>query len=679
MLQETAISKKGQIAKQVSGCDLSFTNYITHKFTDVKNEKIILVVLLFLSLASATYSRDVDSLYTLFSEAKSIEKIRLANEICAYAYEREVVKEEWVFTSDSKDSFVHSQVLFCMSGFKAANADYGKATEYAEEGLAIDLSGNDLAMVSRDYLHLATIYDRLNLFDKALSCFEKSLEVARQMGDKEREARTLLNMGIFNLRKNRNSVGVQFVEEALKIAVQKDLKKILATGYGTIGEYYLKHENTDKAMDAISKSLEACREIGTPFYLEAGLCRLGLAQMATGEYEKAEKNLLEALEMSKLLESKIQTAFNLMALGDLKIKQNLTEKADYYFNQSVQKSIELEDYNLLSVIYDKLYQLHRDNNPALSLKYLEEGILVDDSLYNLEMHDQISTFQVKYDTQQKELEIVRQQAEISRHESNRTLLIIGLILSVLTLILLIVTLRMRTKRNRILAEMNTTKDKFFSIISHDLKNPAIAQRDALQLLLSHSNEWDTKSLSQYYSELLKSADGQVELLYNLLNWAQVQTGRMPYVPIQFDIVSALRPDILLLENMSKHKGVSLKIQQPETAVVTGDCNMITTVVRNLLTNAIKFTPTGGSVSLAIEHLPHDGQTTISVSDTGVGMSNEQLQNLFHIENRNSRRGTAGESGSGLGLIVCKELIEKHGSTLHIESEEQKGSRFYFSL
>ena len=641
--------------------------------------KIIFIILLSLSFVSPTYSRDVDSLYTLFSEAKSIEKIRLANEICAYAYEREVVKEEWIFTSDSKDSFVHSQVLFCMSGFKAANADYGKATEYAEEGLAIDLSGNDLAMVSRDYLHLATIYDRLNLFDKALSCFEKSLEVARQMGDKEREARTLLNMGIFNLRKNRNSVGVQFVEEALKIAVQKDLKKILATGYGTIGEYYLKHENTDKAMDAISKSLEACREIGTPFYLEAGLCRLGLAQMATGEYEKAEKNLLEALEMSKLLESKIQTAFNLMALGDLKIKQNLTEKADYYFNQSVQKSIELEDYNLLSVIYDKLYQLHRDNNPALSLKYLEEGILVDDSLYNLEMHDQISTFQVKYDTQQKELEIVRQQAEISRHESNRTLLIIGLILSVLTLILLIVTLRMRTKRNRILAEMNTTKDKFFSIISHDLKNPAIAQRDALQLLLSHSNEWDTKSLSQYYSELLKSADGQVELLYNLLNWAQVQTGRMPYVPIQFDIVSALRPDILLLENMSKHKGVSLKIQQPETAVVTGDCNMITTVVRNLLTNAIKFTPTGGSVSLAIEHLPHDGQTTISVSDTGVGMSNEQLQNLFHIENRNSRRGTAGESGSGLGLIVCKELIEKHGSTLHIESEEQKGSRFYFSL
>ena len=108
-------------------------------------------------------------------------------------------------------------------------------------------------------------------------------------------------------------------------------------------------------------------------------------------------------------------------------------------------------------------------------------------------------------------------------------------------------LNLRNKRNSVLAEMNATKDKFFPIISHDLKNPAIAQRDALQQLISYSKEWNVELLSEYYEELLKSANGQVELLYNLLNWAQVQTGRMPFNPTQFDLSEALRSDIVLTQ------------------------------------------------------------------------------------------------------------------------------------
>ncbi len=133
--------------------------------------------------------------------------------------------------------------------------------------------------------------------------------------------------------------------------------------------------------------------------------------MKTGEYGKAEANLLEALEISRQLEDKYQTAFDLMALGDLKREQKLYREAGVYYEQSVDKCLELQNYNMLSVIYDKLYQLHRIDNPALSLEWLEKGILVDDSLYNLEMHNQISAFQIEYETEKKETQITTLEKE----------------------------------------------------------------------------------------------------------------------------------------------------------------------------------------------------------------------------------------------------------------------------
>ena len=133
--------------------------------------------------------------------------------------------------------------------------------------------------------------------------------------------------------------------------------------------------------------------------------------------------------------------------------------------------------------------------------------------------------------------------------------------------------------------------------------------------------------------------------------------------------------------MAENKGVAFSAQIPENAIVAGDSNMLVIVVRNLLINAVKFTPAGGQVMFEVLQGCKDGAQgyTIAVSDTGIGMTEEQTGKLFHMDSARSRKGTAGEEGSGLGLIVCRELLEKHGSELHIESEEGKGSRFWFEL
>ena len=321
---------------------------------------------------------------------------------------------------------------------------------------------------------------------------------------------------------------------------------------------------------------------------------------------------------------------------------------------------------------------------AYLTKYHEAVAKISDK----NLHNSLQEMEVKYNVQQKDLELERRQSVISRQKTRQYLLSGGLSGAILLLALLVYIVRLHRRRNRELAETNATKDKFFSIISHDLKTPAVAQRDALQLLLENSDKWDAASLTNYYKKLLKSANGQVDLLYTLLNWAQLQTGRMPYNPTLFDLTTALQSCIGIINSMAENKSVTFDVQTPETALVTGDYNMLTTVVRNLLVNAVKFTPKGGSVTLTISDAHADAHAgtplqshiyTVSVSDTGTGMTPDQIQNLFRLDRKQSRKGTSGEEGAGLGLIVCKDMLTTHGATLRIESEAGKGSKFWFDV
>ena len=158
---------------------------------------------------------------------------------------------------------------------------------------------------------------------------------------------------------------------------------------------------------------------------------------------------------------------------------------------------------------------------------------------------------------------------------------------------------------------------------------------------------------------------------------------MIYRPATFNFAAGLRSDIWLIRNMADKKGVLLDVRIPDDVTVTGDSNMLSAVVRNLLSNAVKFTHTSGTVTLEISPTspisPASPTCIVSVTDTGVGMTGEQIRNLFRLDSTRSSPGTAGEQGSGLGLIVCRELLAKHGSVLHVESAPGSGSRFWFTL
>lgn len=228
-----------------------------------------------------------------------------------------------------------------------------------------------------------------------------------------------------------------------------------------------------------------------------------------------------------------------------------------------------------------------------------------------------------------------------------------------------------------LQEANATKDKFFSIIAHDLRSPFTALIGLAELMVKRFDRYSHDELHELAEEIQKSAENIYTLIENLLTWSRVQRGTMEYVPATIKLYEIARHNLLLMRAGAAQKQITLQNQIPEDLDAYADHNMVDTILRNLLSNALKFTYSGGTVQVSATT---DHQfVSIAVTDTGAGIPAEQIPGLFRIDVRHSRAGTAGEKGTGLGLILCYELVKKHGGDLRVQSTVGKGSTFTFTL
>ena len=233
-----------------------------------------------------------------------------------------------------------------------------------------------------------------------------------------------------------------------------------------------------------------------------------------------------------------------------------------------------------------------------------------------------------------------------------------------------------------LRELNATKDKLFRIIAHDLKNPMTALMSITQSLSMAYMQLDEKDKETAIRQVNKAAGDLHRLLDNLLQWTTAQSGKMQFHPETFDLHQIAQENLSLAEPLARKKKITVEADMPERCLVTADKNMIGTVFRNLLSNAIKFTPEGGSIALHIKEIRSDKDRSgyeISVADSGVGIPKDRLETLFQMENASSTRGTANESGTGLGLLLCYDFIKRNQGSLRAESKTGKGSRFIFTL
>lgn len=236
----------------------------------------------------------------------------------------------------------------------------------------------------------------------------------------------------------------------------------------------------------------------------------------------------------------------------------------------------------------------------------------------------------------------------------------------------------KTRKNLAkLQELNATKDRFFSIIAHDLRSPFNAMLGFGEMLKEEVDNGNSEHIKEYTNYLFQNILKTYNLLTELLDWANLQRKKVSFEPKMINADRCADEIFQILELSAQNKKQTLIKSIPEDLELKADRNMLCTIVRNLLNNAIKFTPEGGSITFIAEK--GEGEYIFTVADTGVGINPQNLKKLFKIEESFSTAGTDKETGTGLGLILCKELVEKHGGRIWAESEIEKGTKFHFSI
>ncbi len=229
-----------------------------------------------------------------------------------------------------------------------------------------------------------------------------------------------------------------------------------------------------------------------------------------------------------------------------------------------------------------------------------------------------------------------------------------------------------------LHELNKSKDKFFSIIAHDLRSPFYGLMGLTNILKSEYKELPPDETKAYLDELYSSTSNLYTLIENLLEWSRIQSGKMIFQPEELDFKELLQEVIPVLYQTAQLKSISIENCINNCLIIYADWAMIRSLMQNLISNAIKFTHKGGSINISCSKI-NDEKIEVKVKDTGVGMSEDKISKLFRIDENISTPGTNKEKGTGLGFLLCKEIVEKHGSTINVTSEIGKGSCFSFAL
>ena len=233
------------------------------------------------------------------------------------------------------------------------------------------------------------------------------------------------------------------------------------------------------------------------------------------------------------------------------------------------------------------------------------------------------------------------------------------------------------KINDSLKQAITTRDLFFSIIAHDLRNPFNTILGFSNILWNEATKLENEAITQYAGIIRSSATQAHRLAENLLEWAKIQNGQMPFQPRGFLLNTVIQSELSAVSTSALQKMITMSCRVEDSIGVFADENMVAAVVRNLISNALKFTGANGEVEITATE--RNNMAEVSVSDTGIGMTNAEMMKLFRIESVSTTVGTQNEKGSGLGLLLCHEFITKNGGTIRVESEAGKGSTFIFTL
>lgn len=596
---------------------------------------------------------------------------------------------------------------------------YAPALQTARRALSIQRELQNTKNISNLLLSISISYLKLSSYDNALEYALEMLSIHEKNKYFNGIASASNQIGHVYFRLQQYNDALYYYKRTLSQSQDHVDTKYQAAAYRGMAAVEEENDNNTQALIFAKKAISTYRHLKNNTGIASSINTIADIYQNLGKNNKAIDYCIEGLQLAKKMNDQWVEADFSLHLGELFIDQN-TNKSQEYISKALTiavnikaKSIELDAYNALiqlevkkenykqALTYSKKsFSLTNDlsidavNNRVAELKIIQEIEEKEREIEKLKNIARINALELE--RQDSELDILNKERKISSLELRGKNLIRGLLISIIIFTvtaLLLLYLRFQSSKktqrkieaqsndikikNKKLEELNATKDRFFSIISHDLRGPISSLVSLAKMLQENLSSYNPTQLKTYIDAIHESSDQTHKLLNDLLSWATMQLRDTEPAPTTCSVIDIANSAVKNLSMLANEKNIFIDNMISKDLCIYVDKNMINTVMRNLLANAIKFTPTSGNIKIFNE--VSEGYVTIHVRDFGVGISEPDQKNIFHIDKVISHKGTGGETGTGLGLTLCKDLIEKNGSELKLVSERGKGSDFFFIL
>ncbi len=568
------------------------------------------------------------------------------------------------------------------------------AIHYLTSALTLTKAKPWVVLTSEIYNYAGNVMRNRSDNQKAMHYYDSALQALGDNRSRERyvcEAKILGNIGGIHYDLEEFEKALEFAGRSSRITEEHQLNErkvgsyiMLAFAARASGKIELATVNTEKALVAMN-------ELKDSSYLAHTYYNLASLQQIQKKWDAAYQNFGQAYAVAIIMGEEEVAVSCLISQGQINLQKQEFDKAYQLAEQALQRSLSNRFFPKILEGLDIQYQSLKAKNLWKEAAIVQEKRLAfKDSLFNVQSKQQVSELETRYETQKKEETIrdLEQQRQIRELEATTArqwrlglLIIVVLLLFVMAVLYNRYQLKQRAakvmdEKNLELRQLNSFKDRMFAVISHDLRNPVDAFSMLMESLNQNLQHASQQEMKEFMESMLTSARDLKGLLNNLLEWSMVQIGKLPFNPKPFIIDQAIRESISHIKSMADAAGITISYTSVNT-VVTADRNMVVIAVRNILTNAIKFSHQNGNVFINV--MEHPGKATVTVRDEGLGISADEMSKLFN-DNEDARSiGNSSAKGSGIGLLLCKELIARNGGRIYAESTEGKGSIFYIDI
>ncbi len=630
-----------------------------------------------------------------------------------YKHEALEINQELHDTLALSNTYANLGTNYCDIG------DFSRALEYEEKALELAKATKHQQSISYALNNLGVVHNVMGNYPKALEYYQKSFHIDESQKNYKDAAVAASNVAFILNIQGEYDEAISFCQKGLDYSEQIGFKTGLTYNYEYLGLIYKTKGDYNKAWENHQKALVLQTEIGNKTGLANAYKDLGEILNLQGKYNEAVKFYNNSLSIGKAIDNKQIVMKSYVGLSLTYLKQNDYINAQKYSQIAYVLANDIGNIDLIAQSADLLAKSKAalgKHKEAYNLYTVFKNM--SDSLFNEENVRSIANleYQYKFEKEKELFKIEQQKKDAVRAEEEklqkmiRNSLLVGVLLMLVLVLVILHSFLQKSKANLLLAEQkkqiedtneelitqkeeiqivaqelekaNKTKDKFFSIIAHDLKSPFNGLIGFTELLLENHKSYNHTERETYLQYIQDCSLKTYNLLDNLLTWAQSQSGLIKFNPEKIKMKSLVDDIILLLSETAGNKNIELVSDTQDDLALNADKNMLHTIILNLVSNAIKFTPKGGSITVkSLVESYHSKQKVakIIVKDTGVGIPAEIQRTLFTLNGNYTTTGTNKEKGTGLGLLLCKEFVDQHDGKIIVNSQVNKGSEFEVSI